>query len=128
MRVYAARAHRPLLFLIGYATPPHHPPTPPLACPWLSDPAESVLNWSASAMVVLLQAGAAPASTPMVVVQGADLQAATAAVSTPVDMVRAQLADRGVNSSTHGHVANDADIAEELKALWAGTSAAWSAG
>ena len=66
---------------------------------------------------VLLQAGAAPASTPMVVVQGADLQAATAAVSTPVDMVRAQLADRGVNSSTHGHVANDADIAEELKAL-----------
>jgi hypothetical protein len=62
------------------------------------------------------------------VVQGADLQAATAAVSTPVDMVRAQLADRGVNSSTHGHVANDADIAEELKALWAGTSAAWSAG
>jgi hypothetical protein len=43
-------------------------------------------------------------------------------------MVRAQLADRGVNSSTHGHVANDADIAEELKALWAGTSAAWSAG
>ena len=35
---------------------------------------------------------------------------------TPVDIVRARLADRGVNSSTHGHVASDATIAEELKA------------
>ena len=33
--------------------------------------------------------------------------------------VVAQLADRGVNSSTHGHVASDAAIAEELKARFA---------
>ena len=84
---------------------------------------------------VCLQAGAAPASTPMVMVEGTflqaatapastpavaledvGLQAATAAGSTPVDIVRARLADRGVNSSTHGHVASDAAIAEELKA------------
>ena len=33
-----------------------------------------------------------------------------------IDVVRARLADRGVNSSTHGTVVNDAAIEEELKA------------
>ena len=37
--------------------------------------------------VPLLQAGAAPASTPMVVVEGAVLQAAAAPVSTPMVVV-----------------------------------------
>ena len=63
---------------------------------------------------------AASAAVPTVVYPTAfedvGLQAATAAGSTPVDIVRARLADRGVNSSTHGHVASDAAIAEELKA------------
>ena len=63
---------------------------------------------------------AASAAVPTVVYPTAfedvGLQAATAAGSTPVDIVRAGLADRGVNSSTHGHVASDATIAEELKA------------
>ena len=39
--------------------------------------------------------------------------------SARIDDVRARLADRGVNSSTHGTVVNDAAIEEELKAQWA---------
>ena len=38
------------------------------------------------------------------------------ATSDRIDVVRARLADRGVNSSTHGTVVNDAAIEEELKA------------
>ena len=38
------------------------------------------------------------------------------ATSDRIDVVRARLADRGVNSSTHGPVVNDAAIEEELKA------------
>ena len=41
------------------------------------------------------------------------------ATSDRIDVVRARLADRGVNSSTHGTVVNDAAIEEELKAQWA---------